>query len=150
MTGPRFVFRAAVVLDLRRRQDRDAQDALNRANAALELAERALLAAEADLRRALDQPVEEGTDRDWYRNWMVGLRAAIVRRTGEVTVRRRAREEALAQAIRARRSLRVIERLRDRRQRAFELDTSRREQRRIDELAVRRYDGRKRGSGGFT
>lgn len=71
---------------------------------------------------------------------MIGLRAAITRAEEALAIRQREREEALAHALRVRRDLRVIQRLRERRLRAFNLDAARREQRQIDELATRRHD----------
>jgi flagellar export protein FliJ len=147
MPEPRFVFRAAAALDLRRRLDREAQEALERANAAVSRAEGAL----ADARHALDcacqRPMPIAEEREWYRNWIVGLRAAIRRRSDELDAERRRRETALAAALAARRALRVIERLRDRRLRAFQLEQARREQRSIDELGIQRFQ-RNSDSGG--
>ena len=150
MAERRFKFRAEVVLDLRRRRDEEAQRARAAADAALERAEEALDEARAKLRGACERPRESGIDADWYRNWMVGLRSAITRRTEELAGCRRERDQALARALRARRDLRVLERLRDRRQRAFELNGRRREQRLIDALAIQRYEAPTRASGGSS
>jgi flagellar export protein FliJ len=150
MAEPRFIFRAAAALELRRRRDQAAQDALGAANAALQRAEDALTAARGALSAACERPRNAGSEAEWYRNWMIGLRAAIVRRTGELAGHRRVRDQALADAIGARRALRAIERLRDRRLRAFELESARREQRRIDELGVQRYQAGKIASGGTS
>ena len=146
MAEPRFVFRAAVVLELRRRADEDAQAALRAANSALEQAERELAAARAAVHEACRRPRGDTIAAEWYRNWMVGLRAAVARLTEQASLRRRAREEALARALTARQALRVIERLREKRLRAFELDRTRREQRRIDELAIGRHAAASGGS----
>jgi flagellar biosynthesis chaperone FliJ len=60
-------------------------------------------------------------------------------RTAALVERRRDAQEALARALGTRRDLRVIERLRDRRKSAFNLESDRLEQRQIDALAVQRY-----------
>src|SRR5207237_1281262 len=135
----RFKFRAEVVLDLRRRRDEEAQRARAAADAAVLRAEIACQTARQRLHDACEKPREAQIDPEWYRNWMVGLRAAIAQRTAELTARQRERDDAVARALRARRDLRVIERLRARRKRAFDEENERRDQRQIDALAVQRH-----------
>jgi flagellar export protein FliJ len=139
MPEPRFRFRAAVVLDLRRRRDKDAQDALAAANSAYQRAEEVLAAARQAVASGAERPGGDPAEREWYRNWMVGLRARVAQRMAELADRGREREEALARAVTCRSELRAIERLRERRLRAFELEASRREQRQIDELGTQRH-----------
>ena len=151
MAERQFKFRAQIVVDLRTRRDEEAQRALQVADAAVERARQAVETARARLQDACTRPRENVAQAEWYRNWMIGLRAAIARAEEAVAVRRRERDEALAQALRARRDLRVIQRLRERRLKAFNLDAGRREQRQIDELATRRHERASMdGSGGTS
>ena len=149
MAERRFKFRADVVLALRRGRDEGTQRERAAADTAVRRAEQALDTARERLREGCERPRDGSIDAEWYRNWMVGLRAAIARRTEELAGRRREREEALARALRARRDLRVIERLRARRQRAFDLETARREQRQIDALAAQQHRAPARATGGI-
>ncbi len=153
MIERRFKFRAQVVLDLRQRRDEEAQRVRAEREAAVRVAERALAEAEERLREGCGHPLahrQTGIDVDWYRNWMVGLRAAIDRRTQELTKRRAERDEALARALAARRDLRAIERLRDRRRKTFDLESRRLEQQQIDALAVQQFTPPARGPGGYS
>jgi flagellar export protein FliJ len=150
MAEPRFRFRAAVVLDLRRRRDRDAQDALAVANSAYQRAEEALGAARQAVSAACGRPADAEGDRDWYRNWMGGLRASVAQREAELADRDRERGVALAHAVACRSALKAIERLRDRRLEAFELEVTRREQRQIDELGTQRHRAAKTAPGGTS
>jgi flagellar export protein FliJ len=153
MKERQFKFRAQVVLDLRQRTDEEAQRARAAADAAVRQAELAVDEARARLLEAgerAQQPGASGGDAEWYRNWMVGLRVAVARRTEDLARRRADREVALSRALAARRDLRAIERLRDRRRRAFELEGRRQEQRQIDALAVQQFTSPSRDPGGFS
>jgi flagellar export protein FliJ len=153
MKERQFKFRAQVALDVRQRLDDEAQRARAAAEAAVQQAGRALEEARARLQDACAQPAgaaAAGIDPDWYRNWMIRLRAAITRCSEDLAKRSRERDAALARALDARRGLRAIERLRDRRRRAFDLETRRREQTEIDALAVQQYVAPSRAPGGFS
>src|SRR2546427_9779496 len=102
MAERRFKFRAEVVVDLRHRRDDEAQRALAAGDGAVQRAEQALAETRDRLREACERPRDGAIDAEWYRNWMVGLRAALTGRTDDLAGRRREREEALARALRAR------------------------------------------------
>jgi flagellar export protein FliJ len=150
MAEPRFRFRASVVLELRRRRDAAAQDALKAADLAVLAAEQALRRARDEVAAGAERPRQAGGDDQWYRNWMVGLRAAVAAGSENLALRKRAREEALAAALVARRDLRVIQRLYERQRRAFEVESTRRDQRRLDDLAVQRHEAGRRARGGSS
>ena len=137
MSERRFTFRLATVLELRRRRDKEAQDALHAAHRTVVRDERALADAQAALESACGPSAPEIGTIEWHLNWRIGLRAAIARCAGELARSRQLHTKALGQAMAARRALRMIERLRDKRLKAFEAERRRREQQQIDELSNR-------------
>jgi flagellar export protein FliJ len=137
-----FRFRAARVLDLRRRERDAAQAHLARAREASRSAEDALTRAERDHQDALARYREDligsiDLDRvERHKNW-------IVRLQGVVAACQRSHQERLlaaasaADAVRlAHRRVRVLERLRDRTLRRHAEDVRRQETKDIDQLAT--------------
>jgi flagellar export protein FliJ len=140
-----FVFRAQAALDLRRRQDEDAQRALAHAEGLRQLAKEALDRAEASLEDACRQAREvEGCDaemhaRIWYRNWIALHKQRVAGCRDEHEARRRAAEDARARARIARRQLQTLERFRDRAWRDYVQAERRMEQKALDDLGTVRF-----------
>jgi flagellar export protein FliJ len=149
-----FRFRAAIVLDLRRKQDEAAQRRLALAKADLLVAERALAAADAALVAAqaraaeAEASAEEVTLLQWYRNWMTGRQDDVARARRRVDECRTAVAEAAGEAVRARRDLRVIERYRDRVWQAWQREALREEQKALDWLGTLQHAMRRTAPGG--
>jgi flagellar export protein FliJ len=141
----RFRFRAAVVLDLRQREEKDAATALAHAEARFREASEAMGAAE-DRRSAAQRDLRElgqrGSDLGailWHRNW-------IDRLAGAIDALRRERDERAAHVREAERVWRdarrrrlVIERMRDRALGRHLREAARRDQKAMDELARIRH-----------
>ena len=139
-----FVFRAQVALDLRRKREEDAQRALGAANAAV-------LRAEADLEasvhacddskhRAADEMRERGdvATQMWYRNWILRQQREIAVRRDTVTDRRSDADNARARATKTHIDVKVLEKLHEKKWRAYTDEERRAEQKEIDWLAVLR------------
>jgi flagellar export protein FliJ len=149
-----FRFRAAIVLDLRQKQDEAAQRRLALARAdflgasrALEAAEAAHAAAQTRAAKA-EASAEEITLLQWYRNWMAGRQDDVARARGRVDDCRTALAEAADEAVRARRDLRVIERYRDRVWQAWQREALREEQKALDWLGTLQHATRRTAPGG--
>jgi flagellar export protein FliJ len=140
-----FRFRAAVVLDLRVKQEQAALALRSQAEARFREAVGMLTATEA--RRHVSQQELAALERQgselgailWHRNWIDRLRGLV-----ELACRDRddrARELAAADGRwrETRRRRLAIERLRDRAWQRFQKDEQRREQKAMDELARIRY-----------
>jgi flagellar export protein FliJ len=140
-----FRFRAQAALDLRRREDEEAQRVLARADAGLRaamarLADVAHRAEEARTQWALS--VQQGgtmATQQWYRSWIVRLdreRAAC-----ESAVAARQQERARAAAARAATNQRVesLERFKEKAAAAWERTLAAEEQKLLDGLATIRY-----------
>lgn len=144
-----FRFRAQVALDLRRRRDEEAQRRLGDARRALAAAEAVRAAAESRLIAALaeagtvEQEGADVTQRTWYRNWIALLRQEVARADQVLKERRDQVRDATVRALQARRHLRSIERLRERRWRAFSRERDKAEQRQADLLATLRHAARR-------
>jgi len=128
---------------------------------------RALALAEAELTRASAQVVHargvidtaSTTSRDamsgmrraheleWHRNWMVGLQRDLARARQVEEERRIDVQAATAAAMKARRAVRALERLRDRAWRTYDALARREDQKALDLLGGLRYAARQRRPG---
>jgi flagellar export protein FliJ len=141
----RFIFRAAAALELRRRQDDEAQRALAAAETRRVLAARALAAARERLAGTLADAAEiehlpgDVTARVWHRNWIVGLRLQVDRCAHTHAQHEHLVTQAALEAREAHRKREALERLLDRARRAWQDAERRAEQKVIDELASTRF-----------
>ena len=142
---PAFQFRAAVVLDLRAREEDAAKNARSLAEARFREAESALATEEARRRDAqtdLAGLERRGADLGtllWHRNWIVRLAGSVDLLKRELNRRAEQVREAERLWREARRRRLVIERMRDRAWRRFQIDEARRDQKAMDELARIRH-----------
>ena len=147
-----FKFRAEAALDVRRKFDENAQRALALARAARHAAGDVLSCAleriESSNRESAAAWQASGTiDRlIWQRNWMIGLERDVDRARQALTDRENEERRAAEIAQHARMQVRVLERLRERALRAWQLDARRVEQKAIDELAGLRFAARQRAA----
>jgi flagellar FliJ protein len=141
----RFVFRAQVALEVRRRRDEDAQRELAAAEMRRLDANEQLAVARTRLWRSLDDAAvaerREGkvASRVWHRNWIVGLRLEVERCAGRVRQREHEVEDAARLAKEAHRQRESLERLHDRALSAWQDAARHAEQKAIDELAGMRF-----------
>jgi flagellar export protein FliJ len=144
-----FRFRAQAALELRGRQDEEAQRALGVARFALAAATEVLARAEGVLVEAHQRAREEEarasdtTRAIWHRNWMKRQQAVIAAARATVETRRAEEHAAAERAIETRRRLRSLERLRDRIWKAFQATERRAEQKEFDALGGLRYVARR-------
>ena len=149
-----FRFRPQPALDLRIRQRDAAEEALAAARAALREAEAAVRAAEDAMQAAQTRAREAFATAAglggaaWHWNWIERLRRDVARATEALDVRRSEEARAAEIAREARRQVKVLERLKARRRRAWRLEAGRAEQRMIDELAGLRFAARMRAPHG--
>jgi flagellar export protein FliJ len=142
---PDFRFRAAAALELRRRQENDAGNVLVHAEARFRHAQAAKQAAETQRRHAQTAQVEEsrrGTDVatiEWHRNWIIRLAATVERMQNDVDLKATAVQTAEGEWRDARRRRLVLERMKDRAWRRFQVEQQRQELKVIDELARLRH-----------
>jgi flagellar FliJ protein len=140
-----FRFRAAVVLELRTRQEQQAATALSRAELALSQAQQRLAAADrargTAQAAALDRQREGATspEIEWHRNWITSLTSSADQRRVDVELRQREVHEAERAWRVARQRRLTIERMRDRAWTRFQRQQQREELKVIDELASLRY-----------
>ncbi|HEY3380313.1 MAG TPA: flagellar FliJ family protein [Vicinamibacterales bacterium] len=140
-----FRFRAQVALDLRRKQDDDAQRALGEAKRATAAAQRAVQDAERALVETQERAREEAarasdtTRAIWYRNWIRRQQQVIVAARHALEQRLDEERVVAARAMEARRKLRSLEHLRDRTWKAFQLAERKAEQKEFDVLGGLRY-----------
>ena len=145
-----FRFRPQPALDLRVRQLDAAEQALAAAQADVQRAEAAVESADARIRAASSQGLSEWQSPDallrleWHRNWMVGLERDAARLRRERDERRTVERRAAELAREARKQVKVLERLKARLQRAWQLEARRDEQKALDELASLRFASRQR------
>ncbi len=146
----RFVFRAQVALDLRRRQEDEAQRALALAEGRLGAAQSALGAA----RDALATTMRRAGDADgqadvalqvWYRNWIVRQKQDIARATQAVAACQADVDQAKARVMVARRKRKSLERFRERALTAFERAQDLDERKALDALGTLRFALAKQG-----
>lgn len=150
-----FRFRAARLLDLRRRTCDAARaelarlrDAARRVEAELDRARRACRDADA----AYHQCMQEATDVDRlqrHRNWIHRLNASAAALEREVAEHRLAVARGAEHVHQELRRVRVLERLRERALRRYENEARRHEAREIDRHAVLRH-ARRTIEGGIT
>lgn len=150
----RFTFRAQAALDLRKRQDDDAQRALAELTAARRTAEQAVEDATAAVDRAMlvardaQKAAQPAAVQEWHRNWIVSRRDERDARCATLTERQHAERQAQTLAADTRRRLRSLERWFDRAWRAYQRDARRAEQRELDALGAMRYAARRWAPGG--
>jgi flagellar export protein FliJ len=145
-----FRFRPQPALDLRLRQLDAAEQALSRARADVRQAEESVQAAEAAMRAAEAQGANDWQAPnallrlEWHRNWMVGLERDAARLRQELEARRTVERRAAEIAREARKQVKVLERLKARLLREWQLEARRHEQKALDELASLRFASRQR------
>ncbi len=141
----KFEFRLQPLLDQRRRVEEEKQRNFASSRRAVEESVRELARLGNVRRNSLKQLVETALrrvtadlgERDAHLRWVEAALDEARRRRGEVEIAcRRAREELIA----ASRERRVIEKLKERRLRAFETERARREEFELDDFNARRYD----------
>jgi flagellar export protein FliJ len=143
-----FRFRAQAALEMRRKQDDDAQRALAAARRAAADAQDAVARAERDLveahqRAAVEEAKASDTTRAiWYRNWMKWQQAVIAAARATLAARRGEERAAADLAMETRRRLRSLERLRERMWKAFQTAERRAEQKEFDALGGLRFVAR--------
>jgi flagellar export protein FliJ len=144
-TVAKFIFRAQVALDLRRKQEDAARLALAEAQSRLQLAEWELHGAQTRLTeamtRARDTEAEaaDPTLAIWYRNWIHRQRREVARCLQILDNRQADVKAAEAKAMEARRAVRVLEKLRDRAWSEHNTRERRDEQKALDMLGVMQY-----------
>ena len=140
-----FRFRAAVVLELRSRQERDAAAVLSRAE--MSFVQARTRVSEAIRARQDAQTVELDRQRqgatsseiEWHRNWITRLASTVEERRAEFELRQ-SEVRTAEQAWRgARQRLLTIERMRERAWAKFQRAEQREEMKVIDELVSLRY-----------
>ena len=147
-----FKFRAEAALDVRRKHDEDARRALALARTATRAAAHVLSCAVERIESANRDTAAawqaSGTiDRlIWQRNWMVGLERDASHARQALADRENEERRAAEIAQHARMQVRVLERLRERALRAWQLEARRVEQKAIDELAGLRFAARQRAA----
>jgi flagellar export protein FliJ len=141
----KFIFRAQVALDLRRKQEDVARLALAEAQSRLHLAEWDLQSAQTQLAeglaRARDTEAEasDPTLAIWYRNWIHRQRREVARCLQILDGRQADVKEAEAKAMEARRAVRMLEKLKDRAWSEHTTRERRDEQKALDLLGVMQY-----------
>jgi flagellar biosynthesis chaperone FliJ len=150
-----FRFRAQAAIDLRAKQDEDAQRALGVARHATAAAERVrqheqTMFEDGQARAREEESQSWDTARAiWYRNWIKLQRQRIANADAALEARRE-EERAVAQAaMDARRRLRSLEHLRDRTLKAYQTAELRAEQKEFDVLGGLRYVARQDVPGGM-
>jgi len=141
----RFRFRAAAALDLRLKQERDAEATYSRAEAAFrrvkahreDVHRTRLEALQAELE--LQQRGADGTALTWHRTWIEGLVATAARLGHELEARAEVVAHAKRAWLEARRKRRTLERMRDRAWQRFRREQDRQERIVLDELARLRF-----------
>ena len=147
-----FTFRAEAALDLRRKYDVDAQRALALARSATRAAGDVLSCAlerieSSNRESAAAWQAAGAIDRlIWQRNWMIALERDVDGARQALTDRENEERRAAEIAQHARMQVRVLERLRERALRAWQLEARRVEQKAIDELAGLRFAARQRAA----
>jgi flagellar export protein FliJ len=150
-----FRFRAQVALDLRRKQDEEAQRDLGIARHATADAKRALDAeervlADANVRASVEEArATDTTHAVWYRNWMKRQQQVIGAARAAVDTRLQEERAFAERAMEARRRLRSLERLRERAWKAFQTLERRAEQKEYDVLGGLRYVAQRDVPGGM-
>lgn len=147
-----FRFRAQAALDIRRKQEEDARRALHSAHAAERLAAETEDAARTALARADEavrgsfRTITAASELIWQGNWMTGLQRDLGRARQTLAERRSDRQRAAENAQHARMQVLVLERLKERQLRAWQLEARRAEQKALDELAGLRFAAQQRAT----
>jgi flagellar export protein FliJ len=145
-----FAFRPQPALDLRIRQQEEAEQALARARAETLAAGESLRAADAAVVSALaaqDAALRTAASLEraqWHRNWMVGLERNVARARAVLEERRIEERRAAELAREARKQVKVLERLKARKAAVWALEARRADQKAIDQLAGLRFASRLR------
>lgn len=149
-----FKFRAQAALDLRKRQDDEAQRNLADATRVRLLAETSVDAASAAVDESMQQArealqsVASGDLHVWHRNWIVSRKQELAVRREALAKSRAAEQLARQRAHDARRAVRSLERWFERVWRRHQQAQQRVEQRELDEMGALRYVARSRAQGG--
>jgi flagellar protein FliJ len=144
----KFVFRVQVALDLRRKQEDEAKQALAVAETRKSEAERQRDETRLAIEETLAKARAAATDvtlRLWYRNWIAAQRMELERRELVVVQREADVKEAVKVAQEAYRKRRMLERMRERAHATFLADERREEQKAFDDLGSLRFSMNKRG-----
>lgn len=140
-----FTFRPAAVLELRRRQEDAARDVLAKAHAERARAEAGLAAALDAVTRAreafrVDLQAPGAIARvGWHRSWIERLLRDVDARRRVAAIAAEVVERASAAVRDAMQRRRVLERLRDRAWRRYQVESRRAELQEMDRLAGLRY-----------
>ena len=149
-----FRFRAAIVLDLRRREEEAARTALTRQRAVCDGAHAALTAAREAVAKAgqtLDSAAAAGTTHgtlEWHRSWIARLRIGVHVAMRVAAEADQAAGRAAAALNLAMQKRRVLERLRDRAWRKYTMLRDRAHIQEMDQLASLRFAGQALDVGG--
>jgi flagellar export protein FliJ len=148
-----FKFRAQVVLDLRKRQDDEAQRKLAIATRERAVAETRVDAASTAVEESMQRAREAlesrawGDSREWHRNWIVSRRKELAVQREGLAKSRAAEQLARQRAGDARRALRSLERWFERAWRRHQQALRRFEQRELDEVGAMRHVAQSRAQG---
>ena len=139
-----FHFRPQPALDLRLRQEEAAEqslalacDELRVASDGFDRAQRAI--DDANAQQAATWSTGRAVPFEWHRNWMAGLERDVARARSVLEERRIEHGRAAELAREARKQVKVLERLKARAVRVWQLETQRDEQKALDELANLRF-----------
>ncbi len=149
-----FRFRAEIVLDLRRREEDTARQALARQRAVCERAHAMLTAARTavlDAGRALETAAASGTTHgtlEWHRSWIGRMRLGVQAAMREAAEADQAAGRAALALNQAMQKRRVLERLRDRAWRKYVVARDRAHIQEMDQLASLRFAGQAQNTGG--
>jgi flagellar export protein FliJ len=140
-----FRFRAQAALDLRRREDDDAQRGLARAHAEL-------LAAEAVVRSLEERAAEARTQwaglmqqpggaaqHWWYRSWITRLDRELAASKSAAAARQKDHARAVAARVRTHQRVEALERFKEKSAKAWERRMAADEQKHLDTLATLRF-----------
>jgi len=147
----KFLFRAQVALDLRRKREEEARLALAETQRHAQRAEEALRQAQMradDATRRAAEAEAQATDpvlAIWYRNWITRQRRDVARGVQVLDGRRADVKAAEQRTLEAHRAVRALETLRQRALDAHGREERRAEQKEIDLLGVMQYAIRQNG-----
>jgi flagellar export protein FliJ len=149
----KFVFRAEVALTMRRKREDEAKIALAAAQRFAQMAEEELRQAQAreiEAQRRACEAEAQATDpvlAIWYRNWIKKQQRDVARGAQVLDGRRAEVKGAEQRAMEARRAVRALEKLRERKHDDYVTQERQAEQKEIDLLGVMQYAIRHRGEG---
>jgi flagellar export protein FliJ len=140
-----FRFRAQAALDLREREDAEAQRALARAEAGLQAAIARLREAEQRGQEArtqcaaLVQQSGSGAQQQWYRSWIIALDRERAVAAAAVTARQTERARAAAARVATHQRVEALERFKEKARLAWQQKLAAEEQKHLDSLATIRF-----------